>query len=291
MGPGRVDRAGAEQVTGSSTGGVTMDVLGLGGKVAVVTGGGGNIGSATVSMLAQVGAHVLVVDSDAEAAEAAARLARDEGADALAVHCDVRRIDEIERMVETALDRWDRIDVGVNIVGGGAGIGKSTLELSDEEWEDSVETNLYTAVRCSRRFAQAMLGRDLAGSIVNIASPAGLRAAPAMVAYGASKAALINFTWTLAVELAPHGIRVNVVVPAFVPGPGMSWGGTQEEQAALARRTIPMGRVTRAEDVAGAIVAFASNLTSFSTGQLIVCDGGRLLTNPINTGSATDPQL
>lgn len=268
-----------------------MDVLGLGGKVAVVTGGGGNIGSATVSMLAQVGAHVLVVDSDGAAAEAAARLAQDQGADALAVPCDVRRIDEIERMVETALDRWDRLDVGVNIVGGGAGMGKSTLELSDEEWEDSVETNLYTAVRCSRRFAQAMLGRDLAGSIVNIASPAGLRAAPAMVAYGASKAALINFTWTLAVELAPYGIRVNVVVPAFVPGPGMSWGGTEEEQAALARRTVPMGRVTRAEDVAGAIVAFASNLTSFSTGQLIVCDGGRLLTNPINTGSAPDRQL
>ena len=266
-----------------------MDVLGLEGKVAVVTGGGGNIGSATVSMLGQVGAQVLVADSDAEAAERAARLARDEGADAIAVQCDVRRIDEIEGMVETALDRWDHLDVGVNIVGGGAGLGKSTLELSDEEWEDSIETNLYTAVRCSRRFAQAMLDADLAGSIVNIASPAGLRAAPAMVAYGASKAALINFTWTLAVELAPHGIRVNVVVPAFVPRPGMSWGGTEEEQAALARRVVPMGRVTRAEDVAGAIVAFASNLTSFSTGQLIVCDGGRLLTNPINTGSAPDP--
>ena len=113
----------------------------------MVTGGGGNIGSATVSMLGQVGAHVLVVDSDGAAAEAAARLARDEG-DALAVQSDVRRIDEIERMVETALDRWDRLDVGVNIVGGGAGMGKNTLELSDGVG-DSVETNLYTAVRCS----------------------------------------------------------------------------------------------------------------------------------------------
>ena len=89
-----------------------MDVLGLGGKVAVVTGGGGNIGSATVRMLGQVGAHVLVVDSDGEAAERAARLARDEGADAVAVRCDVRRIDEIERMVETALDRWDHLTSG-----------------------------------------------------------------------------------------------------------------------------------------------------------------------------------
>jgi NAD(P)-dependent dehydrogenase (short-subunit alcohol dehydrogenase family) len=266
-----------------------MDVLGLQGKVAVVTGGGGNIGAATVRMLGRVGAHVVAVDSDGGAAEQAARAARDEGADAIAVQSDVRRVDDIERMVATALDRWDRLDVGVNIVGGGTGMGKSTLELGDDEWEDSVETNLYTAVRCSRVFARAMLDRNRAGSIVNIASPAGLRAAPAMVAYGASKAALINFTWTLAVELAPHGIRVNVVVPAFVPRPGMSWGGTEAEQAALAKRTVPMGRVTRAEDVAGAIVAFASDLTSFSTGQMIVCDGGRLLTNPINMGSTPDP--
>jgi NAD(P)-dependent dehydrogenase (short-subunit alcohol dehydrogenase family) len=267
-----------------------VDVLGLQGKVAVVTGGGGNIGAATVAMLGEVGASVVAVDSDGEAAERAAWFARDQGADAIAVQCDVRRADEVERMVDTALHRWDRLDVGVNIVGGGAGMGKSILELGDDEWEDSVETNLYTAVRCSRVFARAMLDRNLPGSIVNIASPAGLRAAPGMVAYGASKAALINFTWTLAVELAPNGIRVNVVVPAFVPRPGMSWGGTEEEQAALAARTVPMGRVTRAEDVAGAIVAFASELTSFSTGQMIVCDGGRLLTNPINTGSPSDPR-
>jgi 3-oxoacyl-[acyl-carrier protein] reductase len=267
-----------------------VDVLGLEGKVAVVTGGGGNIGAATVAMLGQVGASVVAVDSDGEAAERAAGFARDQGADAIAVQCDVRRADEVERMVDTALHRWDRLDVGVNIVGGGAGMGKSILELGDDEWADSVETNLYTAVRCSRVFARAMLDRNLPGSIVNIASPAGLRAAPGMVAYGASKAALINFTWTLAVELAPNGIRVNIVVPAFVPRPGMSWGGTEEEQAALATRTVPMGRVTRAEDVAGAIVAFASDLTSFSTGQMIVCDGGRLLTNPINTGSTSDPR-
>jgi NAD(P)-dependent dehydrogenase (short-subunit alcohol dehydrogenase family) len=266
-----------------------MDALGLQGRVAVVTGGGGNIGSATVRLFGQLGADVLVVDADGERAEKAAADARRDGADAVAVQCDVRRPAEIEQMVGVALARWDRIDVGVNIVGGGDGMGKSALELTDEEWEASVETNLYSAVRCCRVFARVMLDKNIAGSLVNIASPAGLRAAPTMVAYGASKAALINFSWTLAVELAPRGIRVNVVVPAFVPHPGISWGGTEEEQAALARRTVPMGRVTKAEDVAGAIIAFASDLTSFSTGQMIVCDGGRLLTNPINPGGTSDP--
>jgi 7-alpha-hydroxysteroid dehydrogenase len=256
-----------------------MDALGLQGKVAIVTGGGGNIGTATVRLLGQLGANVLVADANLETAERAAADVRQGGADAIAVECDVRRPDDIERMVQGALDRWDRLDVGVNIVGGGDGLGKSALELTDEEWDASVETNLYSAVRCCRVFARVMLQKGTAGSLVNIASPAGLRAAPTMVAYGASKAALINFTWTLAVELGPSGIRVNVVVPAFVPHPGMAWG----------RRAVPMGRVTKAEDVAGAIVAFASDLTSFSTGQMIVCDGGRLLTNPINTGTGSGP--
>ena len=89
-----------------------------------------------------------------------------------------------------------------------------------------------------------MIAGAVSGSIINVASPAALRAAPGMAAYGVSKAALINFTWTLAVELAPHGIRCNVVVPALVPNPRMSWGGSPEEQNALARRFVPMGRVT-----------------------------------------------
>ena len=126
-----------------------------------------------------------------------------------------------------------------------------------------------------------MIDRKVGGSIVNIASPAGLRAAPTMGPYGAAKAAVINFTWTLAVELAPHGIRANVVVPAFVTRAGMDFGGSPDQQAALAKKVVPMGRVTRAEDVAGAILCFASDLTGYSTGQMIVCDGGRLLTNPI----------
>jgi 3-oxoacyl-[acyl-carrier protein] reductase len=264
------------------------DVLDLAGKVAVVTGGGGNIGSATVGMLAGLGTRVLVADVDRQACEAAAATARELGADAVARELDVRRGDQVEDMVDAALKRWDRLDVGVNIVGGADGMGKSFLELTDAEWDSTFETNLYTAVRCSRAYARSMIDLRIPGSIVNVASPAGLRAAPAMVAYGASKAAVINFTWTMAVELAPHGIRANVVVPAFVPRPGMSWGGTEEQQAELARRTVPMGRVTRAQDVAGAIVAFASNLTSYSTGQMIVCDGGRLLTNPINPGPGGD---
>lgn len=272
-------------MTASAGGGGESSVVGLGGRVAIVTGGGGNIGSATVALLSRLGASVLAVDIDADKAQRSAEAAREAGGDVIAGSFDARDGAAVDAMVGQTLERWGRLDVGVNIVGGGVGMGHSSLELADEDWAATMEMNLYSAVRCSRAYARAMIDRAIAGSIVNIASPAGLRAAPGMVAYGASKAALINFTWTLAVEVAPHGIRANVVVPAFVASPEMTWGGTAEEQAELARQMVPMGRMTAASDVAGAIVTFASNLTSYSTGQVIVCDGGRLLTNPINPGS------
>lgn len=255
-------------------------LLGLEEKVAIVTGGGGNIGSATVRMLAQAGARVVVSDIDADCAAAAAEAVRSLGGEAVALQSDTRRVADIDTMVQAALDTWGRLDIGVNIVGGG-NTNASILDAPDTVWDDVLELNLLSTVRCARAYARAMIAGNRAGSIINIASPAGLRAAPTMAAYGAAKAAIINFTWTLAVEMAEHNIRANVVVPAFVTRPGMDWGGSPEQQAALAKKVVPMGRVTKADDVAGAILCFASDLTGYSTGQMIVCDGGRLLTNPI----------
>jgi NAD(P)-dependent dehydrogenase (short-subunit alcohol dehydrogenase family) len=256
---------------------VVSDLLGLEGKVAIVSGGGGNIGRATVLMLARAGARVLAVDLDGARAKETAAIAGD---GVVALEADATADREADRMVSTALSHWGRLDVGVNVVGGGAGFGP-VLEMADIVWESTMNLNLYSTVRCSRAYARAMIGAGNGGSIVNIASPAGLRAAPTMGPYGAAKAAVISFTWTLAVELARDGIRVNTVVPAFVPNATYEFGGSPEERDALARRVVPMGRTTTAEDVAGAIICFASQLTSFSTGQMIVCDGGRLLTNPI----------
>jgi NAD(P)-dependent dehydrogenase (short-subunit alcohol dehydrogenase family) len=213
-----------------------------------------------------------------EAAERATAL----GAKAVALQVDATSEDDIATMVAAAIDLGGRVDVGVNIVGGGGG-DTSILDTSDDVWQRIIELNLYSTVRSSRAYVRSMLDTGVKGSIINVASPAGLRASPNMAAYGAAKAAIINFTWTLAVEVASQGIRANVVVPAFVTRPGMTWGGSPDQQEALARRVVPMGRVTKAEDVAGAIISFASDLTSYSTGQMLVCDGGRLLTNPINS--------
>src|SRR5687767_465604 len=118
-------------------------LLGLNEKVAIVTGGGGNIGSATVRMLAQAGVRVVVADIDAGDADASASAARALGGDAVAVQADTRRIADIDRMVQTALDAWGRIDIGVNIVGGG-NTDALILDAPDSVWDDVIELNLYS---------------------------------------------------------------------------------------------------------------------------------------------------
>src|SRR5260370_40533924 len=117
-------------------------VVGVGGRVAIVAGGGGNIGRATAIMLAQAGAHVVAVDIDGDQAEKTAVEASARGAAAVGLHADARRPDDIDSMVDAALKQWHRLDVGVNVVGGGPN-GPSILEMSDEAGEDSVKTNLY----------------------------------------------------------------------------------------------------------------------------------------------------
>jgi NAD(P)-dependent dehydrogenase (short-subunit alcohol dehydrogenase family) len=182
-------------------------LLGLEGKVALVTGAGHGIGLATARLLARAGASVAVLDLNGESARAAAAELTEAGAHALVLEADTRSEAAVEGALKAALERFGRLDVGVCNVGGSAGAPiRSALETAEETWRAVLEQSLLSTVLCTRAFGRAMSGQG-SGAIVNIASVAGLRGASNNVAYGAAKAGVIS---TLAVELAPLGIRVNL---------------------------------------------------------------------------------
>ena len=183
----------------------------LAGRTAVVTGGGAGIGKGIALGFAAAGASVVVVEIDPERARAAAGEIEAAGGRALAVPADVRDGEEMARAVEAAVSRFGGVDVLVNNVGGT--FRAAFLDTVEKGWDALVRVNLKTVLHGVRAVAPGMIARGRGGSIVNIVSIEGVRAAPLYAPYAACKAAVINFTRSMAVELAPHQIRVNALAP------------------------------------------------------------------------------
>jgi NAD(P)-dependent dehydrogenase (short-subunit alcohol dehydrogenase family) len=246
-------------------------------RIALVTGGATGIGRATVLALARAGARGVVVsyrttraEAEALAAEVAAL-----GVEALTVQADVRRDDEVRRMVRQVEARFGRLDVLVNNAGATRWIPLADLEaLTDQVWDEILDVNLKGAFRCAR--AAAPLLAATGGMVVNVASISGVLAPRTMssLAYGAAKAALIYLTRGLAVALAPH-VRVNAVAPAFTDTRWVRghFGDRYPEVAAAAAGAYPLGRIAAPEEVAGAIVGLVTG-GDFVTGQTLIVDGG-----------------
>jgi len=256
---------------------MSNSMLGLDNKVVVVTGSSQGVGRGCAVQFARAGAKVVVVARGLERAEDAAEEVRSLGVEALAVAADVTRQEGVDRVVEASLERFGRIDVGINNVGGRAGEPKGTiLESGSSYWEETTRLNLTSAWMGCQAFARAMIDRKTGGVIVNISSVAARKAGPALAPYAAAKAAVDQLTRTAARELAPHGIRVVGVAPGMVDTDSLRIFLDDEAMAERAKE-VPAGRIALPDDLGRVVVMMASDLAGWVYGDTIAADGGEIL--------------
>jgi gluconate 5-dehydrogenase len=253
-----------------------VDAFRLDGKVALVSGGGGAIGSAIAAGLGAAGARVVVADIDQKLADAAAAKVNEAGAECLALAADITNEAEADRIVAAAVARFGRIDIVVNAVGGGA--GKVLFDAQDyprDAWDWIMELNLRSTLVATQAAVRAMIRAGSGGRVVNISSVrAQLGINSGYSAYVAAKGAISSLTRQWATEWAKHGITVNAIAPTFVDTPQVATLlGDPAFKAALVSR-VPLGRVGETSDLLGAVLFFASSASSFVTGQILTIDGG-----------------
>lgn len=245
----------------------------LAGKVALVTGGGSGIGRATSLAFADAGAAVMIADINPNGGRETVATIRDRGRNAELVEMDVSIADQVEAMVVATVERFGRLDCAFN----NAGIsgGQVTLLDCDEETFDRVmSVNVKGVWLCMRAQIPVMLAQG-GGTIVNMASVAGLIGTPTLPAYGASKHAVVGLTRTGALAYATQGIRVNAVCPAFIDTPMVdAFVAQRPEMAEAVQQAAPVGRIGQPEEVAATVVWLCSDAASFVTGVAMPIDGG-----------------
>jgi NAD(P)-dependent dehydrogenase (short-subunit alcohol dehydrogenase family) len=264
--------------------------LGLTGKGVVVTGGANGIGKGCVLAFAREGARVVSIDIDEDASTSLPKETEAFAGEVAPVIGDVSDVDVLRRVARQMADTGT-VDVVVNNVGGLLGHApRPSLDVDEDEWRDVVDFNLRPTFLGCKVFSQAMIDTGTPGSIINIGASLALRAAPQLAAYAAAKAGVISLTQTLALELAPHRIRVNSVAPIYTDTPATQRysSGERRDQS---EATIPLGRVAQPEDMAGVVLFLGSHLSQFVTGQSILVDGGLLSTTlrPPRTRAGTAP--
>jgi NAD(P)-dependent dehydrogenase (short-subunit alcohol dehydrogenase family) len=248
----------------------------LSGRVAVVTGGGDGIGGAVSARLASAGAHVVIVEIDADRARERVDRITDAGGHAEAVVADVTDAAQLDTAVERALAAADgRVDVLVNNVGHYLR-ATPLLQSGDAHWAALHDINVLHIFRCCRAFVPGMVERG-AGSVINVSSVEALRGYPPDPVYGAYKAAVAHFTRCFALEVAPSGVRVNAIGPDVTQTSQVDYEAMVPEE--LRDRWpvwVPVGRVGTPEDQADVVLFLASDLSRFVTGHVIPTEGGTL---------------
>ncbi|MCE7981682.1 MAG: SDR family oxidoreductase [Caldilinea sp. CFX5] len=243
-------------------------------EVAIVTGAGNGIGKAAALRLASEGASVAVADLDQAAAQATVETITASGGQAMAVVVDVTARSSVEAMVETVLARYGQVDVLCNIAG--IAVGEPFLEVTDKNWQRTLDVNLTGVFLCSQVVARQMVAKGIAGRIVHMASTNGLVGEANLSHYNASKFGVVGLTMTMAIDLAPYKIRVNSVCPGLIKTRLTERSRNDPAWTGEYLKKIPLNRFGEPAEVAAAVAFLASKDSGFITGHQLVIDGGQL---------------
>ena len=245
-------------------------------KVAIITGARRGMGRTHAITLAKAGAKVVISDISLEDCQKVVEEIKRAGGEAIALKCDVTKKEEVEEMVKKTIEQFGKIDILVN----NAGIlqFKPFLELTEKDWDKTLDINLKGYFLCAQAVAKEMV-KQKSGVIINIASVAMGQLGvgfPNLIHYSASKGGIAAMTESLAVELAPYNIRVNAIAPGVIDTPMVEQTKQDSKamEATLAR--VPLQRMGKPEEVANLVLFLASDASSYMTGSIVVIDGGWL---------------
>lgn len=242
------------------------------GRVAVVTGAASGIGRVIVTTMVRAGLRAVVADVNEEWGPQVAAGLGDAPGRARFVRTDVRDSASVDGLVAQTVEAFGGIDILVNCAG--VGVHKTVVEMTDDEWDFQVDTQLRGVFLTCRAAARRMIAQGRGGRIVNIGSTAGAIARVRAAAHCASKAGVVQFTKVLALELGPHGITVNVVAPGLTDIRAISNAGPTAEYRERFLREVPLGRLADPQEIADTVLFVASDHARFITGQAIYVDGG-----------------
>lgn len=240
-------------------------------KSVIVTGGSRGIGRDIAISFAKNGAKVLIVGRNGESLQQTVEELKKINRDSFYVSADLNKVSEITRMTEAAVDYMGSIDVLIN--NAGINRAKPALDVTEEDWDLTLDTNLKAAFFCSQKAAEYMIPNNF-GKIVNIASQMAFVGYYKRAAYCASKGGMVQLTKALAVEWASHSINVNAVAPTFIETELTANMFEDKEFEKEVYGRIPLGKLAEAQDVSAATLFLASNLSKFITGDTIKVDGG-----------------
>jgi len=244
-------------------------------KVAIITGAGSGIGRATAMLFAQEGAKVVVVDYAPEGGQETVEMIRRNGGEAIFVETDVSKAAAVEKMVQTAIDTYGKIDILFN--NAAVTIPASVVDATEAVWDKTMDIDLKGVFLPSKYAIPHMIKGD-GGSVINTASMCGLVASPNQAPYSAAKGGVIALTRQMAIDYATHNIRVNSICPSEVRTPmflgfiNRAPDPEKKMQELIAR--IPLGRVAEPEEIARVALFLASDESSYVTGVTLPVDGG-----------------